>query len=397
MSRDSLRQKVERYAVGDLLTRRVLIVDDESENLEVLEALLSDHYGVVRAESADQALRILAATPVDVVISDQRMPGLSGVQLLERVEASWPDVAGIVLTAYTDSPAMLSAINDAHVFRFLTKPFDPDAVLGAVAEASERVYDGRAISALVDQLSARHDDLSKALSDLQAAQAQLLHLERLGTMGRLATGVVHDLRNFLMGLSYLEVEVETQPVSESIRESVEIGLSGLRNLLGTLESLNQFARGGRLGIERSAVAPGKLVRDAVTVMRGDLDFRRRGVTVHVDEGLPEVQGDPGKLTQVLVNLLRNAVQATASGQAVRIEATRGDAGGVVLAVEDEGPGVPEGLKERIFEPFVSTKGDQGMGMGLYMVRLVVESHGGRVACRAGARGGTRFEIALAPG
>lgn len=392
MVRDSLRQKVERYGVGNLLTRRVLIVDDEVENLDVLEALLADDYEVLRADGAGGALRILAESPVDVIVTDQRMPGLTGVQLLEKAEALQPDVAGIVLTAYTDSPAILSAINQAHVFRFLTKPFDPESILQSLVEATDRVYHGRAIAALVDQVSSRNEDLGKALAELQAAQGQLLHMERLGTMGRLATGVIHDLRNFLMGLSYLEVEVETTEVSDNIKESVQIGLSGLRNLMGTLESLNQFARGGRLGVSLAAVRPEKVVKDAVTVMRGDLDYRRRQVAVHVDDGLPDVQGDAGKLTQVLVNLLRNAVQATQPGQAIRLEAMRDAGGGVVLAVEDEGRGVPAELRERIFEPFTSSKGEGGMGMGLYMARLVVESHGGRIACLDRPRGGTRFEI-----
>jgi len=394
MVQESLRLMVERYDVGRLLSRSVLMVDDEPENLDVLEALLSDEYEVHRADSAGEAFAISQSQPIDVIIADQRMPGMTGVELLEKVGIDHPDIAGIILTAYTDSPAIMSAINRAQVFRFLTKPFDAELVLRSVVEASDHVYQHRAIAGLVSLVTARNDDLGKALEDLRAAQQGLLHLERLGTMGRLASGVTHDLRNFLMGLSYLEVEVESGGVSDVIRESVQIGLSGLRNLLATLESMNQFARSGRLGVALGPIQPASVVRDAVTVMRMDMEFRRRKLDLRLQPDLPEVLGDPRKLTQALVNLIRNAVQATQHGDLLIVEARRLADGGVVLAVEDSGCGVLPEIRENLFQPFMSSKGEGGMGMGLYMARLVAESHGGRIECQDLGGRGTRFEVFL---
>lgn len=387
---------VERYDVGRLLSRAVLMVDDEPENLDVLEALLADEYVIYRADSAAEAFALSQAHAIDVIVADQRMPGMTGVELLEKVGQIQPDIAGIILTAYTDSPAIMSAINRAQVFRFLTKPFDAEVVLRAVVDASDHVYQHRAIAGLVGLVTVRNDDLAKALGDLQAAQQQLMHLERLGTMGRLASGVTHDLRNFLMGLSYLEVEVESGGVSDEIRESVQIGLSGLRNLLSTLESMNQFARSGRLGVALAPIQPASVVRDAVTVMRMDMEFRRRKLDLRLEEDLPEVLGDPRKLVQALVNLIRNAVHATQHGDTLVVEASRTPDGGVILAVEDSGSGVAPEIREHLFEPFMSSKGEGGMGMGLYMARLVAESHGGRIECGDTPGGGARFVVTLPP-
>ena len=108
-----------------------------------------------------------------------------------------------------------------------------------------------------------------------------------------------------------------------------------------------------------------------------------------------MQGDQQKLIQVLVNLLRNAIQATEKSKRILVRAQQ-DAGEVVFAVEDEGPGVPSELRDKIFEPFVSTKGDKGMGMGLYMARLIVESHQGQIRCSNRPAGGARFEVRLKP-
>ena len=133
----------------------------------------------------------------------------------------------------------------------------------------------------------------------------------------------------------------------------------------------------------------------MAISRMDLNFRARRVEVEVQKDLPYVRGDRQKLIQVLVNLVRNALQATERSRRILIQARR-DADDVVLAVEDEGPGVPRELQERIFEPFVTTKGEGGMGMGLYMAKLIIESHQGRIRCTNRPSGGARFEVRLAP-
>jgi signal transduction histidine kinase len=389
----ALQDLVARYGVEDLLTRGVLIVDDDAPNLAVLAAVLDMDYQVYSAESAEEALHIVENTPVDVIITDQRMPEMTGVELLERVRETRPDVAGIVLTGFTDSPAIMSAINKAQVFRFLTKPWESASILAAVEQASRHVYQRRAILRLVEVVQTRNEDLALAMEELKSAQQRLLHMERLGTMGRLAAGVTHDLRNFLMGLALLEEEFQTRDVSEELKDTVAVGLAGIRNLVATLETMNQFARSGQLGVAKLPTSPETIVRDAMTVMRMDMEFRKRNVIQRVGPDLPEILGDRQKLTQVLVNLTRNAVQATQRGQTIVVEASS-TPGGVCLAVEDEGVGIPMDMRSQLFLPFVSNKGTAGMGMGLYMARLVAESHGGTIQCANRLGGGTRLELAL---
>ena len=96
---------------------------------------------------------------------------------------------------------------------------------------------------------------------------------------------------------------------------------------------------------------------------------------------------------MLVNLVRNALQATAQWRQVNIEASRAN-GHVIFAVEDEGPGVPREIRENLFKPFVSSKGEGGMGMGLYMAKLIIDSHAGEIAVLDRPQGGARFEVRL---
>ncbi len=392
---EGLRSLIALHGVGETRSGGILIVDDERPNLTVLRNFLEAGYSVQEAQSGADALEIAKASDLDIVITDQRMPEMTGVELLEQIRDLKPDVAGIVLTGFTDPPALISAINRARVFRFLKKPWQPDDILEAVRQASEHVYQTRAIRRLVGLLAKRTDELDASLVQIRRTQTQMLHLERLGTMGKLAAGVVHDLRNLMVSLGYVESVLEQRKVAPDVMESVQVGMQGVGNLIHTLEAMHQFARGGTLQVQKSILRPALVVNDALAIARMDMGFRAHKVAVNIEDGLPEVLGDRQKLTQVLVNLVRNAVQASAQWRQIGVEATRKN-GHVVFAVEDEGPGVPPELKQNLFKPFVSSKGEGGMGMGLYMAKLIIDSHQGEIAVLDRPTGGARFEVRLRP-
>ncbi|MFN2549026.1 MAG: response regulator [Myxococcales bacterium] len=391
---EGLRSLIALHGVGETRSRGILIVDDERANLTVLRSFLEAGYTVHEAQSGPEALKIAKEADLDVVITDQRMPEMTGVELHENLREFKPDVAGIVLTGFTDPPALISAINRARVFRFLKKPWQPDDILEAVRQASEHVYQARAIQKLVTLLARRTKELDASLQEIRSTQRQLLHMERLGTMGRLATGVIHDLRNLMVSLGYIEGVLQQKQVATDVMESVQVGMQGVDNLIKTLEALHQFAKGGRLHLEKAKIEASQVVQDAIAISRMDLNFRMHKVEVNVEEGLPKVLGDRQKLTQVLVNLVRNALQATAQWRSISIEASAQNRR-VIFAVEDEGPGIPPEVRDNLFKPFVSSKGDAGMGMGLYMAKLIVDSHQGEIAVLDRPQGGARFEVRLA--
>jgi signal transduction histidine kinase len=373
-------------------TGGVLLVDDEPLNLRVLRGFLEDRWKVHEATSGEEALAIAAKVPLDVVVTDQRMPGMSGIDLLQQLRKVRPDVAGIVLTAYTDMASLELAINRAGAFRFLRKPWEPPDILEALEQASAFVAQRRTIERLVQLLAARSGELRASLEEVRAQQAMLLHLERLGTVGKLAAGVAHDLRNLMVAFRGLEWELDKVPAAPALREILTLGLAGVENMVRTLGTLHEFSRTGALDLNLQPVDPGAAIADAVAIARMDREFRVHRVLTDVPTGLPQLNADRQKLTQVLVNLLRNALQATAPTDPVRVSATaRG--GEVSIAVEDEGPGVPADVRARLFQPFSSTKGDQGLGLGLYMARLIVVSHHGSIVLADKPRG-ARFEVHL---
>jgi signal transduction histidine kinase len=385
---------VERLGVGTQLTRGVLLVDDEPFNLRVLGDLLEDRWVIHQAASGAEALAVAERVPLDVVVTDQRMPGMTGVDLLAELRSRGRDAAGIVITGFADLRALELAINKASAFRFLRKPWEADDVVQAVEQASVFVERGRTIRLLVEQLALRSEELRGSLETLQAQQRAMLHLERIGTIGRLSAGLAHDLRNVMAGLRAAEEELHQLDLAAGLRDLLSIGLAHVDQLLRTLQTLRDYSRGGTLQLEAVPTDAAAVIENAVAIACMDLKYRRHRVERSIEAGLPPFPGDGQKLTQVLVNLIRNGMQAAQRPSVVLVGARTLPGGQVELSVEDEGPGVPADLRDSLFQPFVSGKGEAGLGLGLYLSRLIVESHGGRIGVSQGGRGGARFEVVL---
>jgi adenylate cyclase len=153
---------------------RVLIVDDEPRVLDSLEALLASDHEVLRASDPKTALEMLQQTSVAVIVSDQRMPGMTGVELLARCRDIAPDTVRVLLTAFTDADALMASINAAGIYHFLLKPWDPKELTHTVRRGVERHELARERERLLSDLSAKNAELEAALADLRQAQDGLV-------------------------------------------------------------------------------------------------------------------------------------------------------------------------------------------------------------------------------
>lgn len=152
----------------------VLLVDDEPRVLDSLEALLAMEHRILRAERPEIALRHLREEDVAVVLSDQRMAGLTGTELLTRSREVAPDAVRILLTAFTDSDALMESINAAGVYHFLLKPWDPNELRLVVGRAVEHHRIRRERETLVGELAAKNTELERTLEHLRSAQGDLI-------------------------------------------------------------------------------------------------------------------------------------------------------------------------------------------------------------------------------
>jgi len=152
----------------------VLLVDDEARVLDSLEALLAMDHRVLRADRPDAALGILAREEVALVISDQRMPGMLGTELLARARDVAPDTVRVLLTAFTDADALMDSINAANIYHFILKPWDPTELTHTVRRGVERYRLTRERLELLGRLELKNRDLETMLSDLRAAQERVV-------------------------------------------------------------------------------------------------------------------------------------------------------------------------------------------------------------------------------
>jgi adenylate cyclase len=148
----------------------VLLVDDEFRVLDSLEALLAMEYRVLRAERPDAALEILAHDEVALVISDQRMPGMTGTELLTHSLEVSPETVRVLLTAFTDTDALMASINAANIYHFILKPWDPNELMHTVRRGVERYCLARERATLLRDIAAKNRNLEATLGDLRVAQ-----------------------------------------------------------------------------------------------------------------------------------------------------------------------------------------------------------------------------------
>ena len=236
--------------------RGVLLVDDEFEVLAVLEALLDDDWDVHTAQSGQAALDILNSdASIQLVITDQRMPEMTGVELLQCVAETHPDLYRMVLTAYSDVDPIVAAINQGKVDQFILKPWDPIRIRGLVAEGLAVCERRSLMRTIVNELTLRFERKNAELSKRRGAADRDKANTWLQTLELLASETLGALQPILTNVQMV------CPEAQSIRESTQ----RVRSLSEDIRRLSATER----ATERDRVPPRKLVSDAVRLFMDD--------------------------------------------------------------------------------------------------------------------------------
>jgi signal transduction histidine kinase len=294
----------------------------------------------------------------------------------------YPDLRAL---AIAEAGRLLAARSAARELRFRDE--SGPAVL---CVRLERSRNGRAPSVMI--LAENITDQSRRDDELKRTREALLHRERLRVLGDLAASIAHDLGNTLRGASFQLSVVEQAPMGEKERA---VALRGIANRIDIASSvisrLHEFARTGTLGV--AAVRLDRIIREAIALVDTDL---REGKPVEVRVSiadLPLVHGAPAELSLMFVNLLRNARDAMPEGGVITVAAKELDRHAVVQ-IADQGAGLSPAAQEHLFEPFFSTKGAQGTGLGLWLAAGTMARLGGRIEGANGPRGGAVFTVSF---
>jgi two-component system NtrC family sensor kinase len=389
----------------------VLIVDDVDANLVALRALLDGApCRITSASSGDQALRLLLRQEFAVMLLDVQMPVMDGYEVARhaRMMPATRDVPIIFLTANHDSEEHVARGYGSGAVDFLFKPIDAEVLRSKVRVFLE-LYSSRQKLADANQkleqnnrtLRLANEQLQAAYRDLQATQSQLVQSAKMASLGELVAGVAHEINNplaFVMShldtvrkslaqlrsdvLSNVSAENEQlwQRASARLSET-DLGLGRIRDLVLKLRTFSRLDEG-----ERKQVDVAECVESVLTILQHRTKDRIELVTRFGPPALLECY--PALLNQVLLNLVANSIDAIADRGRIEIDA-RGEGVTFVITVTDSGAGIPDHVRERVLEPFFTTKAvGQGTGLGLSIAYSIMAKHGGSIELGAAQGGGT---------
>jgi len=376
----------------------VLYVDDERGNRVVFESSMKAEFNVRVASEPQEALDVLEANDVAVIVTDMRMPTMSGEELLRIAKERWPQTIRMVVTAYSDIDPILRAINEGLVARYIIKPWVRTELTQVLRWATE----------------------AWALSrDNAAVHRRLMETERLATLGSISGMLVHDLKQPLMSLAVnAELLRELAEYAPVLRQALEhVSIPNRSNLVEMIDELGQVTDDIKTSIEHLntlisslrgfsvqrrdpnvavATDPLPILRHAMSVCQ-ELAVKVRAQIGYDGPGeLPRVRIPPTELTQVMINLVANGAQAVAArgepNGKVQIHATQ-TAGMLVLEVKDDGVGMTPDVLKRVGTPFFTTRA-QGTGLGLAQCQRLIGTAGGRLAIDSEYGKGTTVTITL---
>ena len=355
----------------------VLFVDDEEANRVVFMSTLGRQFETILASSGSEALALLQERRVDVLVTDNRMPKMTGVELCEHVRARHPDVQRVLVTAYSDLNTVSEAINRGGVSRYLTKPWKPAEVAAAIrdaATAARASWIGRELqTAMAEQ---------ERLSALSAARNQVLH--DLANVTSLVTTCCSALEGVTRGSGRHLPEADATALASEVGE-LRVAVNALRALHTRVRALNRHSEPDPSSNDLEPV-----LQAVMALSRVWLPASAR-IEIHCPPGTT-AWCDRTDLGRILVNLVTNAAQAIVGAGTrdglVRIEAERAD-DQVRFVVSDNGPGIPAASRTKIFEPDFTTRREAGFtGLGLAICRQLALDNGGTLALVDAARGAT---------
>jgi signal transduction histidine kinase len=276
----------------------------------------------------------------------------------------------------------------------LSKPVE-QIVAGSVENLSRRKQ-------AETDLRETNRELENALGELKATQQQVIQQERLSAIGQMASGIAHDFNNTLTPiLGFTELLLENDTLLDDkveARRCLEMLRTSAKDAASVVSRLREFYRPADTDEEFPIVDLAKIVQQAVSLT--EPKWRRqtqaKGLTVEVAveiKASPFVAGEESALREVLTNLIFNAVDAMPEGGRIALE-TSIEGGNALIRVRDTGTGMSESVRQRCLEPFFSTKGELGTGLGLSMVYGIVERHRGKLEIESAAGQGTTFIIRL---
>lgn len=373
------------------MAARVLLVDDEEGIRNVLSIFLTDSgYDVLTAKDGEEALEIFTKENPPIVLTDIKMPVKDGLGLLKAIKEQSPDTEVIMLTGHGDLDLAIQSLK-LDATDFITKPVSDDALEIALKRANERIFFKSTLREYTENLEKLVEEKTK----------KLLESERLGAIGQTVAGLAHAIKNVASGLKggvfVLEkgIELDNNEYLSRGWGMVKTDVGRITNM--ALDLLN-YAKEREPDFE--LCDPNKPAKEVFDLMVSRAREYGVTLTLDLDENLPDAWFDPEGIHRCLLNLVTNAIDACADIESsrkdgdVQLRSRKVEGFAVEYQVEDNGCGMDEDTKGKIFRSFFSTKGTRGTGLGLMITKKIIDEHKGIIEVESERERGTTFIITL---
>ena len=379
----------------------LLIVDDEVDVLESLRHLFHRRYRVLTAPNAAEALELLAQNEVQLILSDQRMPGMTGDVFLGEARSLYPEAIRMMFTGYADIQAVVNAVNQGSIFRYIVKPWDTAELEGIIRQAAEQF----------DLLAER----KLLIADLSAANGRLVEANReLAESNELKSAFIevasHEFNTpitIVYGMSEL-LRLTNPDRQGTEREIIERLAGGARQLARLVATVLKMMRANdfRRTLDPAPVDLADLIRSVADQVGPFLEARQLVLRLDLDEALGTFEIDALKIRDVFTNLLTNAIKFTPDGGRITVSARLLGADDAEVQIIDDGIGIEPRALGQLFQPFFTefdpschSSGEfgfkkRGLGLGLSIVKKFVELHGGAVSAESTPDEGTTVTVRL---
>ncbi|MDN5214536.1 hybrid sensor histidine kinase/response regulator [Fulvivirgaceae bacterium BMA12] len=379
----------------------ILYVDDERNNIIVFKNAFFRHYNILTAQSGEEGLEIIGNNDIHLVITDQKMAGMSGVEFLENVVQTHPDTVRMILTAYSDIDFIMRAINTCGIYQYILKPWDSRELKIIIDNALESYHLKRNNAQLIADLKKANDGLEEKVkertSELDEKNEILKKTNEI--KDKLFTIISHDLRVPMASLNVLmEVLVQTKnniSLQEFKRYSGKVQ-TYIQNVMDLLDNLLNWSLSqlGDKKIEINELDLLPIIEKNIKLIH--IAAFQKNIDIQVEDIKDDLKlmGDANMLNLIFRNLLSNAVKFTPADGRINLTVERKE-NFASIGIADTGIGMSEEQLSKLFEPgyFNTNPGtahEKGTGIGLKLCKEFIEKQGGKLKIKTQANKGSVF-------
>lgn len=367
----------------------ILYVDDEVSNLNVFKNTFRRDYNIFTAESAREGFEILDREKIDLIITDQRMPEMTGVDFLKQVMHKYPEPSRILITAFTDFDALRNAVNEAKIFQYIQKPWDDSEIHKIIDSALEiKILKQKNIE-LTETLKQKNQELEKLNNEL--LELDKIKLQFLNIIG-------HEIRTPLNGLVGATALIKNAIAEEDFQkynelfQILEISAKRLKHFLLLAERITAF-KVKKQKVYPALISLNELINE--TVKHNENKLAQKNITIKYDPCLKDDSCYAERqLIEICLNeIVDNAIKYSHENGKINI-ITHNQDDSILIEIADNGPGFPEIVLKNIFKPFITDDDitNQGMGLDLALIKLIIEAHNGIINIRNNDTGGATVQL-----